>query len=1139
MKFFKKIKDNFTGYLYDSSITIKDRTFVLFTICELTALMVFLIAGVVIGDDPINIVIGLAVVILGGILLYICVKKDKLNIARIIVALTLVLVLRPIAFFLVGGLDGGGIVMFLLGGYYLVIILDGKFRIIMVLLDTIIYITSIVVTYYYPEFVPEGARSNNYYNSAVQYVIGLAVLTILITFWTRILKKETDSAEEKTKELEELNRSQNRFFSSMSHEIRTPINTVLGMNEIILRQEDASEEIKKDARNIQGAGKMLLALINDILDVSKIEAGRMDIVPVEYNVGELLSEIVNMIWLKAEEKNLEFKVDVDPDVPTVLYGDEVRIKQILINLLNNAVKYTEKGSINLHIECERTDEETVYLKIVVSDTGMGIKPEALPHLFDTFKRVDEEKNRYIEGTGLGLSIVKQLVELMDGEIAVSSVYSQGSTFTITLKQDVSSDESIGNIDITNASTSSDFEKFEHSFRAPGARILFVDDNEMNLEVEKKLILGTEIKVELSLSGADALKKTLRHNYDVIFMDHLMPEMDGIECFEKIRRQDGGLNRNTPIIVLTANAGSENIEAYNNTGFDGYLVKPVSGMQLEKMLLEHLPDDKIIRNDSNEMTGAHISTAGLYARKKPVSIGTSSMTDMPEDVIEDLDIKISPFRVITDEGVFLDNIDLDSDEVVRYMGEENRIVESLPASYDDFVKFFTRELKNAHHIIYITISSTASIEYKTVTKAAALFENVTVINSELFSSATGILAMIAGKLAKQNLPVDRIISELEEAKKLIHCSFVIRDTGTMARRGQISSMANSIMKSLWIRPVLSLKNDKLGLGKILLGDSRKCYEKYIKHTLSMKVKPNTDLAFITSVGMSEEDLTWITEMVKERVPFKNIIYKKASAGIASNCGAGTFGILYMDKSERDYKLDTLLYDSIDSGYVEPEEVEEDDEDLVEEDVIEEESDEATEQSDTAKEWYEEIEEIDSSAGIKNSGSKDSYMSVLKIYHDSYYIKSEEIQGFFEDENWKDYTIKVHALKSSSRLVGALRLGDKAEALEMAGKEEDIDYIRSHHDEVMNDYRAIYESLKKEYGTYEENLPEIPSDTLEEAYQAIEEFSMAMDYECVKMVMDSVKEYSMSNDDKERFDKINKLLSEMDWDGIKKVISGRNN
>lgn len=1114
MKFFKKIKDNFTGYLYDSSITIKDRTFVLFTICELTALMVFLIAGVVIGDDPINIVIGLAVVILGGILLYICVKKDKLNIARIIVALTLVLVLRPLAFFLVGGVENGGIVMFLLGGYYLVIILDGKFRIVMVLIDTAIYITSIVLTYYYPEYVPESAKSDNLYYSVVQYVIGLAVLTILITFWTRILKKETDSAEEKTKELEELNRSQNRFFSSMSHEIRTPINTVLGLNEIILRQEDASEEIKKDARNIQGAGKMLLALINDILDVSKIEAGRMDIVPVEYNVGDLLSEIVNMIWLKAEEKNLEFKVDVDPDVPTVLYGDEVRIKQILINLLNNAVKYTEKGSINLHIECERTDEETVYLKIVVSDTGMGIKPEALPHLFDTFKRVDEEKNRYIEGAGLGLSIVKQLVELMDGEIAVSSVYSQGSTFTITLKQDVSSDESIGNIDISNASTSSDFEKFEHSFRAPSARILIVDDNEMNLEVEKKLILGTEIKVELSLSGADALKKTLRHNYDVIFMDHLMPEMDGIECFEKIRRQDGGLNRNTPIIVLTANAGSENIEAYNNAGFDGYLVKPVSGMQLEKMLLSHLPDDKIISSDNNEMTGAHISTAGLYARKKSVAIGTSSMTDMPEDVIEDLDIKISPFRVITDEGVFLDNIDLDSDEVVRYMGEENRIVESLPASYDDFVKFFTRELKNAHHIIYITISSTASIEYETVTKAAALFENVTIINSELFSSATGILAMIAGKLAKQNLPAEKIVSELEEAKKLIHCSFVIRDTGTMARRGHISSLANSIMKSLWLRPVLSLKNDKLGLGKILLGNSRKCYEKYIKHALSMKVKPNTDLAFITSVGMSEEDLTWITEMVKERVPFKNIIYKKASAGIASNCGPGTFGILYMDKSERDYNLDTLFSDK-------------------------EMSDEAVESVDEAKEWYEEIEEIDSEAGIKNSGSKDAYMSVLKIYYESYDVKSHEIQGVFEDENWNDYIIKVHALKSSSRLVGAIKLGDKAEALEMAGKKADIDYIKSHHDEVMNDYRTIYELLKKEYGQDSKDLPMMPSDTLEEVYQAIEEFSVAMDYDCVKMVMDSVKEYSLGEEDTKRFDEINKLLLEMNWDKIKKVLSDRNN
>ncbi len=322
-------------------------------------------------------------------------------------AFILVFLLQPVMFFTKGGLSCGTVLSVLLGSYYLVLVLEGKFRIVMCFIDLAVLTACWVLAYYRPELVTTYSREADYIYTYAKYIIIWLVLTVIITFQTRIYQKEAKRSEEQSKELQEMNRAQNRFFSSMSHEIRTPINTVLGLNEIILRQEDASEEIRKDARNIQGAGKMLLALINDILDVSKIEAGKMDIVPVNYDVASLLSEIVNMIWLKAEEKGLKFRVDIDPNVPESLFGDEVRIKQILINLLNNAVKYTQEGAVDLHLECDFPESGDALLKINVSDTGMGIKAEALPHLFDTFKRVDEEKNRYIEGTGLGLSIVKQ------------------------------------------------------------------------------------------------------------------------------------------------------------------------------------------------------------------------------------------------------------------------------------------------------------------------------------------------------------------------------------------------------------------------------------------------------------------------------------------------------------------------------------------------------------------------------------------------------------------------------------------------------------------------------------------------------------------------------------------------------------
>ncbi|MBQ9568402.1 MAG: DegV family EDD domain-containing protein [Lachnospiraceae bacterium] len=1134
MRIFRRLNERVNSYLFDSSIYIKDRTFVLFTSLELMALLLNAVAAVILGDPLTSALASLMGVAVGVVILIILVRMDKIKVAKIAIALVLALFLRPAAFFTKGGVDNGTMVMMLLGSYYLIMVLDGVFRIVICLIDTSLLVTCGVIAYHHPEYLTAYYRKSNYTNSFVQYIIGLVVLTILISFWTRILQKETRLAEEKTKELEELNRSQNRFFSSMSHEIRTPINTVLGLNEIILRQEDASEEIKKDARNIQGAGRLLLALINDILDVSKIEAGKMDIVPVDYNVSSLLSEIVNMIWLKAEEKGLKFEVDIDPGVPEVLFGDEVRIKQILINLLNNAVKYTKEGSVSLHMECETGDGRDALLKINVSDTGMGIKPDALPHLFDTFQRVDEEKNRYIEGTGLGLSIVKQLVELMEGEITVNSVYGQGSIFSVTLKQGISSDNRIGDISISGIGSMSGQEKFQHSFHAPDARILIVDDNEMNLQVEEKLLDGTEMVVDLAMSGVEALKKTLQFRYDVIFMDHLMPEMDGIDCFENIRSQKGGLNQNTPVVVLTANAGGENIELYNNTGFDGYLVKPVSGRQLEDMLMVHLPAEKVISIAGSEMTGSRLNTASGYTKKKPVIIATSTMSDLPQNIVKELQISIIPYTVITNEGVFYDNIDIDSEELVRYMADKTKMVDSEPPTEEALTAFFAGELMKAHHLIYITLTTGSSREYGRAVRAAESFENVTIVNSEMLSSATGILVMIAARLAQQGLPVEKIVSELEEAKQYIRCSFVIKSTDIMARRDRISPMMNSLLNALWLRPFLRMKKDKLGVGGLLFGSDRNCYGKYMDHALPATVFPDTSFIFITYAGMSEEELMWVEKKVRERVDFDNIIFQKASAGISSNCGEGTFGLLYLVKGNRNYNFESLFAKLKEQEkFDEYDEEETENTDDTESLTSDETPGEAADESISETKWYEEIPGIDPEAAVKNSGSEEAFLSVLKIYYDSYEVKSGEIQKFFDSEDWENYTIKVHALKSSSRLVGAIQLGNDAEALEMAGKERDTGYITAHHEALMNEYRTIIDALTPELGVADDR-PDIPADMLKDAYAGLSEFAEAMDYELAKMVMDSVKEYRLPEDDSERFVRLGECLSRLDWDGIKEIL-----
>ncbi len=1092
-----RLKRKIFDYLYDSSVDLKDRSFVVFIFCMLVALVANVLCGIIANEPWISSLATLGGGVVFGVYSFLEVKYGKIKRARIITAIGLILGFMPAMFFMKGGIHDGAPIALMVDSFVLVLILDGKLRIMLSLLNLMTLGGCWLYAYFNPGLVTEYSEGADWFYTFSQLIIGGLVLVAIFAFQTQLYRSEAKRAEEKSRELEELNRTQNRFFSSMSHEIRTPINTVLGLNEIILRQEDASEEIRKDAVNIRGAGRMLLALINDILDVSKIEAGKMEIVPVEYPVGDMMSEIVNMIWLKAEEKGLEFHVDIDPGVPEILYGDEVRIKQILINLLNNAVKYTKEGSISLHLECEIEDKETAILVITVADTGMGIKQEALPHLFDSFQRVDEEKNRHIEGTGLGLSIVKQLVELMDGEITVNSIYTKGSDFSVRLKQKIASEKKIGDLQISNISSGAKESHFEHSFHAPGARILIVDDSEMNLQVEKKLLDGTEITVDLVLSGEDALASTLENRYDVIFMDHLMPEMDGIECFRKIRGQKGGLNHQAPIIVLTANAGGENIELYNSTGFDGHLLKPVSGDQLENMLLAHLPDDKVIRHSGQEMATGQINTASGYRKKRSVAVSTSSMIDMPKSVLKDLGIHTIPFYITTDEGRFADGIEIDTDEMASYMLDESRMVTSLPAEVDEYVRFFSEQLKYTHHLIHITLMPSSSVELSVVSEAVKNFDNVTVVNSGTITSATGILALIAGQMAARNESVKHIVNELEIVKKQLQCGFVISNTDYMTRRGLIPTGVNRFFKMFSLHPVLRVKNEKLGVGRILIGTREKCFKKYINSTLSLNSHPDTELVFVTYTGLEEDQLQWIKEEVEKRVKFKHMVFQKASAGITSNCGPGVFGLIFMSKGEKSYQFGTLF---------EREEVMENAPVSGETETDSDETD--SDETDSDKKWYECIPDIDAVQGLKNSGSEESFLMVLQIYQESGRERDEELTGFYEQEDWENYKIKVHALKSSSRLAGAMEIGAEAEKLEMAANDGDIDYIRKNHEPMLEKFRALQEILSKELGegaepeeeklsadeaeeTQEDNIPLADDFLMESVYEMLREGAEAED------------------------------------------------
>ncbi len=394
------------------------------------------------------------------------------------------------------------------------------------------------------------------------------------------------------------NEAKSSFLSNMSHEIRTPINAVLGMNEMILRESE-EPEILSYSESIRTAGNTLLGLINDILDFSKIEAGKMEIIPADYDLSSMLNDLVNMIELRAEDKGLIFVPEFDSHTPKFLNGDEVRIKQVITNILTNAVKYTEKGSVTFRVDHEKVSDEEILLKVSVRDTGIGIRKEDQAKLFTMFERIDEARNRNIEGTGLGMNITGQLLEMMGSSLEVESEYGSGSDFRFSLKQKVVRWEELGDYEISYRESLERKKRYRERFHAPDVKILVVDDNRMNLTVFANLLKKTGMRIDTAISGDEGLKATWKQKYDLIFLDHMMPEKDGIETLYELREYKENPNLDTKVICLTANAISGAREQYLAEGFDDYLTKPIDSERLEEQLLNYLPADKIMKAEAEE------------------------------------------------------------------------------------------------------------------------------------------------------------------------------------------------------------------------------------------------------------------------------------------------------------------------------------------------------------------------------------------------------------------------------------------------------------------------------------------------------------------------------------------------------------
>ena len=874
----------------DHRISLHERMFRIVTcIC-----VIALIFTMPMGRNIWNIIIMVVYLIAIALIARLSIQKKRIRTGATVIAI-LLLTLFPVCFFTAGGFYSGVPEWFVFCFIYVCITLQGRRMVTFFVLCTLETLGCYGAAFYFPELAAQDTKQYAFFDSAFSVIMVGLLTCVLLMFLNRMYEEENALTQQQKKEIEELNRAENHFFSSMSHEIRTPINTIIGLNEIILRG-DISAEVAENARNIQGASKLLLSLINDILDISKIKSGKMEIVNVSYGTGTLFSEIVNMIWIKAKEKGLEFKLQVDPSIPSMLCGDEVRIKQILINLLNNAVKYTSEGSVTLSIRCERQAVNRVRVWYSVEDTGQGVKKENIPYIFNAFRRVDEEKNRYIEGTGLGLSIVHQLVELMGGEISVNSVYTKGSKFIVRLDQDIVDEQELGTFTLASRTKVHENESYQQSFEAPDAHILVVDDNEMNLMVVKKLLTATKIQIDTASSGAECLRLTQDHHYDCILMDHLMPGMDGIECLHALRVQPTGLCQDVPVVALTANAGSDNQLLYRKEGFSGYLAKPVSGALLEAAVLSILPKGLVHLNELAQQVDVEKDILIFeQAHRRSLLVTTDSVCDLPEHLLNEFGISVCPYYVCTDEGRFLDEVELSADELLIHISK-GRKGYSQPPDVEDYERFFAEKLTEAQNVIHITMARHVSDGYQNALEAARSFENVTVIDSGHLSSSMGLTVLCAAYMAEHHATKEAIVETVDRMRRFISSAFIIDSTHMMCRSGRISKKIQVLCDALLLHPVLVLKKSKMVVSHMEVGNFAHAAKRYIKKVLQETRNIDRRILFITYSGMDEKKLQRIQALVQQHCPFERIYLQKASSAIASNCGPGSFGLLFMRRDD---------------------------------------------------------------------------------------------------------------------------------------------------------------------------------------------------------------------------------------------------
>lgn len=816
-------------------------------------------------------------------------KFHNIDLSSTILGVALIFVALPYIFLKGGGVNSGAGLWMCLGIFYVFIMFSGKKLWFFLILTLLIDISCYVVAYNFPEVVVELATpfEKHFDSGFAAIVVGLTV-GVIMKFQLKVFERERTITEQQQEELRTMSKSKDVFFATMSHEIRTPINSIVGLNELILREEP-SREIQGYAKNIQNSSKILLSLVNDILDLSQLEIQKMELVTSEYNSSEMLHEVVDMLQIKMLEKELNFKLEIDRNLPSKLVGDERRIKQIIINLLTNAAKYTEKGSVTLNCTYEEIDEKNIELKISVADTGIGIRKEEMDYLFDAFQRADVKRNQKVEGTGLGLPITKHLLDLMDGEITVDSIYTQGSVFSVRIPQKVEDNTPIGEFRVFSADKDTQ-SYYSKSFEAPEARILIVDDDDLNLIITTKLLQETKMAIDTASSVDECLRKTKRRYYNLILMDYMMPGMDGGSLLAEIRKQENGLCKESDVVLLSANVFADKQNEYMEMGFDGLLEKPVEAAKLEEEVLRHIPDELVeYRRDNVNVASGEYFINRLSKKRKKVYITTDGICDIPKEVLDKYEIKVIDMYIQTNFGRFKDSKEIDVHNLERYLSDPNSDAIAMSPEVEDYERFFAEMLMEAEDVIYLAFAGGMGRGVKNATLAAKGFSHVHVIDSGHISAGQGLIVMRAAELVKQGESLNKILDEIQHVKHKIRCSYILPTAKIFYKRGYTNKVVSEIFDKFQMHPILRNGNNKLAIIGFRTGRLEKAWRKFIRFNLSHISRIDDSVLFVVHGGFSVKQQDMLLEEINRSMKFKQIMFVQASPASVCNAGLKSLGL----------------------------------------------------------------------------------------------------------------------------------------------------------------------------------------------------------------------------------------------------------